>query len=106
MRLMRAGYVLAREGVLGIVPLDDAPATTKFLVRTVRLMERRRVKRRDMAANLSRAMDKLGPSYIKLGQFLATRADVVGDEVAAELSALQDRVPPVPDDVARASVAA
>ena len=104
-RLLWGGYVLAREGVFGIVPLDGAPASARFAVRTIRLLERRGVKSREMAHNLSQAMDKLGPSYVKLGQFLATRADVVGEDVAAELAALQDQVPPVPDDVARASVA-
>ena len=104
-RLMRANFVLAREGVLALAPLDDAPPSAKFMIRTVRfLVERRSAQKRDMAARLGRALDRLGPSYIKLGQFLATRADVVGDEVAAELAKLQDQVPPVDDDVARAAV--
>ncbi|MCR9256637.1 MAG: 2-polyprenylphenol 6-hydroxylase [Alphaproteobacteria bacterium] len=42
---------------------------------------------------LAKALVDLGPSYVKLGQSLATRADVVGEEIAADLSALQDRVP-------------
>ena len=40
------------------------------------------------------ALTRLGPSYVKLGQFLATRDDLVGREMAAELTSLQDRLPP------------
>ena len=47
------------------------------------------------------ALSSLGPSYIKLGQFLATRPDLVGPRRAFELKALQDRLPPFPDDVSR-----
>jgi ubiquinone biosynthesis protein len=43
---------------------------------------------------LAAALTELGPSFIKLGQTLATRADLIGHEVAADLSALQDRLPP------------
>jgi len=45
---------------------------------------------------LARALEALGPAYIKLGQLLATRPDVVGPKVAAALTTLQDRVPPFP----------
>ncbi len=104
LRLVKAGFVLAREGVFAIVPLDEAPASAKFAISVARLVERRAAKKRDMAARLSVALDRLGPSYIKLGQFLATRADVVGDEVANELAKLQDQVPPLPDSVARKAI--
>ena len=45
---------------------------------------------------LAGALTELGPSFIKLGQSLATRADLLGEEMAADLSSLQDRVPPFP----------
>jgi ubiquinone biosynthesis protein len=47
------------------------------------------------------ALSTLGPSYIKLGQFLATRPDLVGPQRAFELKALQDRLPPFSTEVAR-----
>ncbi|RAI04317.1 2-polyprenylphenol 6-hydroxylase [Acuticoccus sediminis] len=103
-RFLHAGFVMAREGVFAIVPLEDAPASAKFAVRLIRTIERRSARKRDMAARLSLTFDRLGPSYIKLGQFLATRADVVGEEVAGELATLQDQVPPVPDVEARAAI--
>jgi ubiquinone biosynthesis protein len=50
---------------------------------------------------LARALEELGPAFIKLGQTLATRADLIGDDVAADLSSLQDRLPPFPASIAK-----
>jgi ubiquinone biosynthesis protein len=52
-------------------------------------------------AGLSRALERYGPAYIKLGQMLATRPDIVGEEVAEGLENLQDRLPPFADSEAR-----
>jgi ubiquinone biosynthesis protein len=59
----------------------------------------------DAGAQLARALEKLGPAYIKLGQMLATRPDIVGAEMATALEHLQDRLPPFPESVARAQIA-
>ena len=50
---------------------------------------------------LAAALAELGPSFIKLGQILATRADLLGDEIAADLAMLQDRLPPFSGALAR-----
>jgi predicted unusual protein kinase regulating ubiquinone biosynthesis (AarF/ABC1/UbiB family) len=55
---------------------------------------------------LAAAFTTLGPTFIKLGQALSIRADIVGEEVAADLSELQDKLPPFPAAQARATVAA
>ena len=55
---------------------------------------------------LSTALTRLGPSYVKLGQFLATRPDVVGAALARDLERLQDQMPPFPQAQAEAAVAA
>jgi len=55
---------------------------------------------------LSTALTRLGPSYVKLGQFLATRPDVVGKTLAQDLERLQDHMPPFPQAEAEAAVAA
>ena len=47
-------------------------------------------------ARIRRALEDLGPSFIKLGQLMSTRADVFPPEYLEEFSKLQDRVPPVP----------
>jgi ubiquinone biosynthesis protein len=59
----------------------------------------------DAGARLARALERLGPAYIKLGQMLATRPDIVGVAVASSLEHLQDRLPPFPDAQARAVIA-
>ena len=48
-----------------------------------------------------RAFGELGPSFIKLGQLLSTRADLFGEEITADLAQLQDRLPPFPGREAR-----
>ena len=52
----------------------------------------------------TRALTALGPAYIKLGQVLSTRPDVVGDELAIQLRVLQDKLPPFSLGVARQMV--
>ncbi|WP_068311084.1 2-polyprenylphenol 6-hydroxylase [Polycladidibacter hongkongensis] len=100
LRLVRAGMVMAREGVFGLVVLPELPAGPRFVIGLARLLERRGVEKRAAAARLTIALNRLGPSYIKLGQFLATRPDVVGKEAAKELSELQDNVPAFGQEIA------
>ncbi|MBI1732525.1 MAG: ubiquinone biosynthesis regulatory protein kinase UbiB [Gammaproteobacteria bacterium] len=53
------------------------------------------------AERLRRVLEELGPIYVKLGQLLSTRRDMLPEDVAAELARLQDRVPPFPGARAR-----
>jgi ubiquinone biosynthesis protein len=55
---------------------------------------------------LARALQELGPAFIKLGQSLAVRGDLLGEAIARDLSALQDRLPSFPAPVARAVIEA
>ena len=64
-----------------------------------------RAKTPDAGIRLGNALKTLGPAYIKLGQMLATRPDIVGEKVAASLEHLQDRLPPFPESQARAEIA-
>ncbi|WP_423065519.1 2-polyprenylphenol 6-hydroxylase [Devosia sp. CN2-171] len=93
-RLARAGFVLAREGALSIADNDALPPVMKAGIRFGRLFERGEVKRTGKVERLTRALHKLGPTYVKLGQTLATRPDIVGPEVAADLAVLQDAMEP------------
>ena len=104
LRLVRAGFVMAREGVFGLVSLPDLPAGPRMAIAAARLLERRAVRNKSADLRLSDALNRLGPSYVKLGQFLATRADVVGKDVARELSALQDRLPAFDHQAARVAI--
>jgi ubiquinone biosynthesis protein len=92
LRLARVGFVLAREGAFALVDPNEAPPAVRALIRIARLVERRGSA--DSAERLVTALTRLGPSYIKLGQFMATRPDVVGVRVARDLERLQDRIPP------------
>ncbi|WP_114008137.1 2-polyprenylphenol 6-hydroxylase [Cohaesibacter intestini] len=93
-RLMRAGYILAREGVFSIIePPAELPLVPRLGLSALRLIERRGISTRNKGERMSAALNRLGPSYVKMGQFLATRPDLVGPELAEALSSLQDRVP-------------
>ena len=63
-----------------------------------------RAKKPDAGARLSNALERLGPAYIKLGQMLATRPDIVGAEMATALEHLQDRLPPFAETEARTEI--
>ena len=82
--------------VLGLGPLAGAFA---------RLISRRGVPGR-RGERLAAALQELGPSFIKFGQGLSTRPDLVGEEMADDLSNLQDRLPPFPGAEARATIEA
>ena len=107
LRLSRAGIVLAQHGVR-FVPRGTRVPLWLYLARAVTLpirlltwpLRAAEPKQRRVAAALTR----LGPSYIKLGQFLATRPDLIGVALAADLRHLHDRLPPFPNRQARAAV--
>ena len=50
---------------------------------------------------LSRSLESMGTTFIKLGQFLATRPDIIGESLSKELENLQDRLPPFSQDQAK-----
>lgn len=93
-RLFRAGYVLAREGAFAIIDPVAMPPALKAAIGFARVFERPSVRRRAHVERLTRALNRLGPTYVKFGQTLATRPDIVGPTVAEDLSALQDKMEP------------
>jgi ubiquinone biosynthesis protein len=96
-RLLGLAFRFARHDAL--FPLENlgiAPA----LVAWARLFRSRRDHRRP-GERLAAALQEMGPSFIKLGQALSTRADLLSEEVAADLARLQDHLPAFPGEVAR-----
>src|SRR5262245_22881101 len=92
-RLARAGQTLAAHDALApALEGDDIPRMARLLVRLAKLGYRK--PETETPNPLAAALVALGPSYIKLGQFLATRSDIVGEERARDLSLLQDRLQP------------
>jgi ubiquinone biosynthesis protein len=106
-RLIRTGATLERTGAMRVL-LDafDAPPALRLVARALGLPFAWLGYAGDPALPpATRALQALGPAYIKFGQILSTRPDVVGDEVAMQLRVLQDSLPPFPTDVAKATVA-
>ncbi|MFO7477025.1 MAG: 2-polyprenylphenol 6-hydroxylase, partial [Methyloceanibacter sp.] len=92
-RLTKAGAVIAWSGAR-VLPDDiNLPAPLALFARVTAPL-RKNGAGDGNETRLSEALTSLGPSYIKLGQFLATRDDIIGRELARDLSTLQDRLPP------------
>ncbi|MEA2756869.1 MAG: ubiquinone biosynthesis protein [Aliidongia sp.] len=93
--LLRIGMLLARHNAL--FPLEWLTFGAVF-VRLTRVVLRPRAEVTGLrpGVRLALALQRLGPSYIKLGQALSTRSDLIGEAMAADLSSLQDRLPPFP----------
>ncbi|MBV9828929.1 MAG: 2-polyprenylphenol 6-hydroxylase [Alphaproteobacteria bacterium] len=100
-RLIVIGLTLVRNDAL--FPLDRVSGTGPLL-RASRLLRRASTDRLRRGERLAAAFTELGPSFIKLGQVLSTRADLLGDDVAEDLTRLQDRLSPFPGAQARALI--
>jgi len=105
-RLIRTGATFERTGAMqAILDAFEAPRLIRVVVRAVVWPFRWLGHRGDPAMPpVTRALTVLGPAYIKFGQILSTRPDVVGDELAEQLRVLQDRLPPFPVAAAKAEV--
>lgn len=84
------------DALFPLESLGIAPA----LIAWARLFAPRRDPRRP-GERLAAALQDMGPSFIKLGQALSTRADLLSEEVAADLARLQDHIPAFPGAEAR-----
>ncbi|MBY0421187.1 MAG: 2-polyprenylphenol 6-hydroxylase, partial [Parvularculaceae bacterium] len=107
-RLAGAAWRLARRDAL--IPREYAPLLPPY-ARALGALLRIGAKTRSADGRLLRpgerlaaALETMSPPYVKLGQMLATRPDIVGFKTAADLSRLQDRMPPFPETVAVAEV--
>lgn len=98
-RLARAGFVLAREGAFSLIDGAALPPSGRFALGALRLIERRSVRKTGRVERLNQALSRLGPTYVKFGQTLATRPDIVGADIASDLSGLQDALPPFDMDL-------
>ena len=104
-RLARAGYAIARTGLFSLIDAEAVPAGPRSLIRMARMLGPRTMSDSERAERLTVALNRLGPSYIKLGQFLATRPDLVGRDASLVLGRLRDEIAPFPEEEARATVA-
>ncbi len=99
-RLLHIARVFVRHGL-------DEFVTTLHLFRPYRYLlylHPSRWKRRDpapRAVRLREALEELGPVFVKFGQMLSTRPDLLPEDIAVELTRLQDKVPPFPAHTSR-----
>ncbi|AJE49100.1 2-polyprenylphenol 6-hydroxylase [Celeribacter indicus] len=101
-RLVRTGATMERTGAMRVA-MDalEAPKAFRLLARAVVWPVQWLGYRGDETVPpVPRALTALGPAYIKFGQILSTRPDVVGPELAGQLQMLQDKLPPFPREVA------
>jgi ubiquinone biosynthesis protein len=96
-RLAEVLQVLVRYGFAGLIRRagfqDSLPAR---MMRGLNLAKAQEGEPATFGQRIRDALTELGPTWIKLGQILSTRSDLVGPEIARELSGLQDKVTPVP----------
>ena len=101
-RLLSWGRTLARHGALSeLERAPNTPAAVRRLARIARLGTAQ-----PDVPDYAAAFRAIGPAAIKLGQALATRPDLIGEEPARNLLSLQDALPPVGFDAVRGVIEA
>jgi len=105
LRLAHINFVLVRHGLDEIILATHLFRFFRFLYYLApwNWVPRRREPR---AVRIRKALEDLGPIYVKFGQILSTRRDLLPDDIAEELARLQDRVPPFPGVRAKAMIEA
>ena len=96
--LFKIGRKIAKSDILSIVSkIKDPPLAIKILFKILSFSfspKKRIEKNKDEGERLSDSLESMGTTFIKLGQFLATRPDIIGEELSVKLENLQDRLPP------------
>lgn len=99
-RMLRINWVLMRHGLDDIVFTTHLFRPFRFIIYIFPWNWFRR-KRKPRAVRMREALEDLGPIFIKFGQMLSTRRDLLADDIADELQRLQDNVPVFPGNQAR-----
>ena len=107
-RLIRTLATMERTGAIGVVlEAVEAPRGVRVAARILgRPFKWLGLNGDPALPPVTRALTALGPAYIKFGQILSTRPDIVGDELSNQLKYLQDQLPPFPVETAKAMFAA
>jgi len=95
LRLPNIAWHLGRAGVLGhVANITLLPGWLRQICRFLDKAVRSRSAVNDAGGALCHALARLGPGFIKFGQALSTRADLIGPSLGQSLAMLQDRLPP------------
>jgi ubiquinone biosynthesis protein len=102
-RLIHINLVLLRHGLDEVILATHLFRPIRFLIYLSPWFWFRK-DRSPYPVRIRRSLEDLGPIFVKFGQILSTRRDLLPDDLANELAKLQDRVPPFPGDKARAII--
>jgi ubiquinone biosynthesis protein len=100
LRLIHINWVLVFHGLDEIVLKTHLFRPVRFLAALSPYYWLRR-RNEPRGVRIRKTLEDLGPIYVKFGQALSTRKDLLPEDIADELVKLQDRVPPFPNEVAR-----
>ena len=96
--LFKLGRKVAKSDILEIISkFQKPPIVIKIVFKILSFSFSKKDNRRlekDIGKDLSRSLESMGTTFIKLGQFLATRPDIIGENFSKELEKLQDKLPP------------
>ena len=94
--LFKIGRKLSTSGAISsIYEIYNPPFIIKFffLIIGFNFSDKKSTNSSSSGEKLCNALEKMGTTFIKLGQFLATRPDIIGDKLASDLEKLQDKLP-------------
>jgi len=94
--LFKIGRKLSTSGAItSIYEIYNPPSVLKFFffIIGLSLKDKKNEKNLSSGIKLCNALQNMGTTFIKLGQFLATRPDIIGEETSKELEKLQDKLP-------------
>ena len=96
--LFKLGRKVACSDILNIVSkFKEPPLAIKILFKILSFSfspKKQMDANKDEGERLSESLESMGTTFIKLGQFLATRPDIIGEELSKKLENLQDKLPP------------
>lgn len=93
--LFRIARVMTRHGLEEFLSAVNLFSPWTFLFRLIPVSRKKNLPRGE---RLRMALEELGPVFVKFGQILSTRPDLIADDIAQSLTKLQDQVPPFPGD--------
>ena len=103
--LFKLGRKVAKSDILEITSkFHEPPLSIKILFKILSFSissKNNKLVNANEGERLSRSLESMGTTFIKLGQFLATRPDIIGESLSKELESLQDRLPPFSQEQAK-----
>ena len=102
--LFKIARKLAQSDAIEIISkIHEPPKIIKFFfyLLSFSFSNQKKISDLNEEQRLCSSIQEMGTTFIKLGQFLSTRPDIIGDEVAKKLEKLQDKLPPFPSEEAK-----